>query len=202
PLLPVLLLFGAIAYKSTAVRDGGRGASRIGLAALFAVSVAGYMAINLRSYLTPPEYPRHSLIRAQLDAPLDDGRSLIDWINRNLAMDRPLFATDGQATGYLLKRKVVALTSAEYSDQAWTADAVRATMERFDATHLIIYYGLSDQTSVIRQSPFLQELSRGALPDWLRVVADNHKVRILAMTDPNRATLPTKPVVNQESNHS
>lgn len=202
PLLPVLLLFGAIAYKSTAVRDGGRGASRIGLAALFAVSVAGYMAINLRSYVAPPEQPRHSLIRAQLDAPLDDGRSLVDWIDRNLTMDRPLFATDGQATGYLLKRKVVALTSAEYSDQAWTADAVRATMERFDATHLIIYYGLSDQTSVIRQSPFLQELSRGALPDWLRVVADNHKVRILAMTDPNRATLPTKPVVNQESNHS
>lgn len=202
PLLPVLLLFGAILYRSTAARDGGRNASRLGLAALFAVSVAGYMAINLRSYLAPPELPRHSLIRAQLDAPLDDGRSLIDWIDRNLAMDRPLFATDGQATGYLLKRKVVALTSAEYSDQAWTADAVRAAMKRFDATHLIIYYGLSDQTSVIRQSPFLQELARGTLPDWLRIVADNRQVRVLAVTDPNRAIVPLQPVENQESNRS
>lgn len=202
PLLPVLLLCGAIIYRNAAVRDVGRGAARMGLAALFAMSIAGYMAINLRSYFAPPEQPRHMLVRAQLDAPLDDGRPLVDWIDRNLSTDRPLFATDAQATGYLLKRKVVALTSAEYSDQTWTADTVRATMERFNATHLMIYYGLSDQTSVIQQSPFLRDLSRGVLPDWLRIVADNHKVRILAVTRPSRAIVTSQPIHNLESDRS
>lgn len=183
PLLPMLLLFGAIAYRHVHGRLVHSRQSRAVIVSAFVALFASYALINLRNYLSPPAEQRHLLVSAELNNPLDNGESLAGWIGRNIPADRALVATDGQATGYLLKRGIVSLTSSEYSDQAWTAESVRATMKRFDANWLVIYYGLRDVTPVIQQSAFLLDLSRGSIPGWLRVVADNHRVRVFALAD-------------------
>jgi hypothetical protein len=92
-------------------------------------------------------------------------------------------ASDGQATGHVLKRRVLSLVSPQYSDQLWTEEAVREAMNRFGARYLLVYDGSGEPEASTRSSAFLSALAGGSAPGWLGVLADNGRARLFARHD-------------------
>jgi hypothetical protein len=94
-------------------------------------------------------------------------------------LDAVVVATNGQATAYALKRKVVSLVGSQYSDQHWDEEEVRAVMQRYGASLLILYPHIDAMIEPVQQeSAFLRELIKGRRPQWLQLAAENGQVMI------------------------
>jgi hypothetical protein len=166
PLLPVLLLLASVLCSRV---DLEMGAAQRGALALL---LAGYVFFNLGDLLARAQAMPHEAVQARLAAPAASGEPLRQWIEREVAPEAIVLATDGQATAYVLRRKAVSLVSPQFSEQAWTEPAVCATMARFGAWHLLVYRDYPVP------SPFLAALASGSTPDWLRLLADNGHARV------------------------
>jgi hypothetical protein len=162
PLLPVLLLLAGALW-----RHAGPPRSHAVHGAAAALLVVSYAAVNLQFIVADPGIAPHERVRARLDARIE---SL-------LPADATLAATDGQATGYVLRRKTLSLATPRFSVQAWTEDAVRSAMRRFGARHLLVYREAAP-------SAFLAALATGSPPQWLQLVADNGEARLFVRLEP------------------
>ena len=182
PLLPVLLLFAGGLCGHAAHGPSLPPRRRRALHGAAAALVAAYAGINFPLLLEHTELMPHHRVQARLEAPVPAGESLREQIEREVAPDAVLLATEGPATGYLLRRKLVSLVSPRFSDQAWTEDAVHATMVRFGARHLLVYQEPGDKLAA--PSAFLRGLASGATPAWLQLVADNGRAKLFGRRDP------------------
>jgi hypothetical protein len=187
PLLPVLLLFlGGLCCNAAPSMAHRPQASRA-LHVLAWVFVAAYAAINMRSLLEPPGLMPHERVQARLAAPVAGGKPLREWLESEVAPQATLVvASDGQATGYVLERRVLSLVSPQYSDQLWTEEAVREAMNRFGARYLLVYEGSDEAEASTRSSAFLSALAGGSAPAWLALLADNGRARVFATCMPPR----------------
>ncbi|HEX6266383.1 MAG TPA: hypothetical protein VFZ81_05750, partial [Burkholderiales bacterium] len=181
PLIPVLLLFagGLCGHAARGLSLPPR--RRMALHGAAAALVAAYAGTHFPVLLERAEAPHHR-VQARLEAPVSAGESLRERIEREVAPDAVLLATDGQATGYLLRRKLVSLVSPRFSDQAWTEDAVHETMLRFGARHLLVYQEPGDKPAA--PSAFLRGLAGGATPAWLQLIADNGRAKLFGRRNP------------------
>ncbi len=180
PLLPLALLLlarslqrGQPAPQPTPTLTA-RAAFCVGLAA----ATIGYLAIHARSYLTPLGPAPHELIVRELRGADSSGTSMQSWISVNIPADEVTIANQGQASGYVLHRKTVALVSQQYSNQVWDAAAIHSVMQTYGARFLILYSG--DATDdVLHDSPFLSALAHGAPPPtWLALAARSRGVAV------------------------
>jgi hypothetical protein len=184
PLLPLLLLgCGALlervwrtAETNFAARD------KTVLRVAVAIATVAYLGANVRSSLVPQQAAPHARMAAMLAEPARDGESLRAWIERNIAPNAVLVASDAQATGYVLERRVVSLTPSEQTETVWDASTVHALMARADA-HYLLLWSRKDSARVPEQeeSPFLMSLVRGDLPSWLELAAENDDVKVLRL---------------------
>lgn len=183
PLLPVLLLFIGGLCRNAAPAIARPPQARRVLRGAAWVLVAAYAAVNLRFFLQAPGIMPHERVQSRLGAPVADGKSLREWIESEVGPQATLVATDGQATAYVLQRKVLSLVSPHFSDQLWTEDAVREAMTRFGARHLLVYDGRGEPDALARSSAFLGSLASGSAPPWLRLLADNGRARLFGRRD-------------------
>jgi hypothetical protein len=182
PLLPVLLLFIGGLCRNAAPYMSWPPQSRRVLRGVPWMLVVAYAAVNLRFLLEDPGVMSHQEVQARLGAPVAAGESLRDWLEREVRPEATLVATDGQATGYVLQRKVLSLVFPPFSDQLWTEDAVREAMTRFGARHLLVYHG-SDESDALARSAFLNGLAGGSTPAWLHLLADNGRAKLFGSRD-------------------
>jgi hypothetical protein len=181
PLLPTALLFlgGAISaaereHATTPARWPRSWRAAVAAAALF------YVASNAAATLAAPAHPFPlTRVRRALAAPGDDGASLRAWIDGHLDPSAPIAAVDGQATGFELHRPTLSLIDAEYSDQRWSEEHLRAVMDHYGSTHLVVYPGdRSPRSAVQRESACLREIVAGRPPAWLTRVASNGRAAV------------------------
>ena len=102
------------------------------------------------------------------------GEKLIDWINLNISPDIVIAANNGQATGYLLKRKTLSLVSKTFSVYEWNENYLKKMMNSFDVKHLILYL----DKEMRPDSPLLMKLSHGFELKWLKIEERNSEVII------------------------
>lgn len=177
PILPLALLALGHLFTRVEALTRGRPLRRLGLAASAALLTVCYVGINARGALTTVETSPDETARARFQAPAADGRPLRDWIDENVPPSAVIVATDAQSTGYVLRRRVVALTEAEYSDEIWSEETVEALMTTYGAELLILYpEERASSVPAQRESPFLTRLIEGKLPPFLVHAARSREV--------------------------
>jgi hypothetical protein len=188
PILPLLLLslghlLGGIekAVQKTSPR-------RLVLLGSTALLTACYLVINVRSLGAEPTVVPHQLTEARFAAQTADGEPLRAWIDANMPEDAVLIATDAQPTAYVLKRRTVALTESEYSDEVWGPSELQALMTSYGADFIILYPTAHPSlVAAQRESPFLAGLLEGELPPWLGLAAENKHVKVFRRLAPPQA---------------
>ena len=173
PMLPLAILGLAIGLSLIDRTMAGLAVRRAVFVAAVALGTCAYVAINVRSIRAPRSTGSHVAVAQRLSG------SVRAWIDLNIPPDAAIVATDGQATGFVLRRPTISLAPAEFSATAWTEDAIQRVMRTFDARFLITYLDADPRHDPVQsQSPFLSGLVRGDVPAWLTVVTENAAVRI------------------------
>lgn len=171
PLVPVLgLLAGrALAWAGwlpVPRRSAGR--------AFAAAAAAGYVGANAVSLLQPAPVVHHQGVEARLARPTPSGESLARWIAVNVPRDAVLLAVDGQATGYVLRRRTVSAAGRDFSALTWDEGEVRRTMAQFGARFLVLYPEVVESGGVDRlDSELFRRLAARRPPAWLELAAEN-----------------------------
>jgi len=178
PLLPIYLLLSGLVFTRVRALPGAR-STRLAWTACAAMIVGCYWGINLENTMALRSVPPDRVVEASFAFPSRTGGSLRSWFDVNVPLGTVVVATNGQATAYALKHKVVSLVGSHFSDQRWGEKEVRAVMQQYDATFLILYPSIDPTIeSVQQESPFLQGLIEGRRPQWLQLAAENSKVMI------------------------
>ena len=168
PLLPILILIiGRLCSSLWPVSSSGR-ISWVRILAVVFILGYGYCNLNvLRRHGDPPP---HLKLALYFDERTNQGTRVSEWVERHLPMDTAIVATEGQGTGYLLRRPTVALASPEFTAEAWDPNRVHDLMRTYRASHLIVYpHAQFADDLAQRQSVFLRNLAEGRYPDWLRL---------------------------------
>lgn len=184
PILPLLLL--SLGHLLGGLESSIREISsrRFLLLASAALLTACYVVINVRSIGADPTLVPHQLTEARFKAPTAEGAPLRAWIDANMPADAVLIATDAHPTAYVLKRRTVALTESEYSDEVWGASELQALMDSYGADYIILYPTANPAlVPAQRESPFLAGLLLGKVPPWLRLAAENPDVKVFRRVD-------------------
>jgi hypothetical protein len=178
PLLPVYLLLSGLVLTRVQAVPVARSTS-LAWTACAAMIVGCYWGINLENTMAHLSVPPDRVVEASFAFPSRTGGSLRSWFDANVPLDAVVVATNGQATAYALKRKVVSLVGSQYSDQHWDEEEVRAVMQRYGASLLILYPHIDAMIEPVQQeSAFLRELIKGRRPQWLQLAAENGQVMI------------------------
>jgi hypothetical protein len=171
PLLPALLLLFAlpIAHRRSLGRHP----------ALPMVAGAAYLLANVLSYDEVGPTPPHRIARADLEAPMQSGQGVGEWLLAHTQADEPLLASNGQGTSYALGRRVVSLTDSEYGERPWDEARVLETMARFHARYVVLYPHLDPHSGAVQaESSFLSSLLDGASPDGFSLVATSASAEV------------------------
>jgi len=145
------------------------------------VMVAGYVGSNARDLRLPLASSEYKTLAQQYAKPAENGRPLLEWINSNIGPRETIAASEGQATGYLLRRPMLSLIDPTYSPVHWDCNEVKKQMERFGARYLILYKSLSTfaQDRLFQDSHFLSSATSQHPSCGFVVAAENPDVRIL-----------------------
>jgi len=178
PLLPVYFLLSGLILTRLQALPGARSAP-LAWTACAAIIVGSYWSINLENTMVHRPMSPDRVVEASFAVPSGTGGSLRSWFDANVPLGAVIVATNGQATAYVLKRKVISLVGSYYSDQRWDEKEVRALMQRYGAAFLILYPRIDPMIEPVQQeSAFLQALIEGRRPQWLQLAADNGQVMI------------------------
>ncbi len=184
PMLPLwAITFGFLVSTLDRASSGG-GRPRLVFRAALCLTILGYVAINLGNLIEIAKFrpAPHQAVEARLAGPMQDGGTVRSWIDANIPSRATIVSSDGQATGFALRRKTVSLVPAEYSEQNWDEAALHRLMARYGAEYLILYPKSSDPVQM--ESAFLKTLLRGEVPPWLSLAAANPEVRVFRRAAP------------------
>jgi len=176
PLLPCILLLGGILSNLDVrpiAKPGNK--NRYLLATISSLLIGVYFVANSYMYYEKPKQEHHELAYQMLNSKMPSGEVANDWITLNIPQNSVITANKGQATAYLLKRKTLSLISSSYIDFQWDENTLKTMMETYGSKYLILYL---DHNKVVKDTPFLNELSKGLVPDWLKVEISNSDVII------------------------
>jgi len=178
PLLPAYFLLLCIAWIRVQAMPAARSTSWASAASV-ALIIGSYWGINLESTIAHRSASPDRAVEASFALTSGAGGTLRSWFGANVPLDAVLVSTDGQATAYALKHKVVSLVGSHFSDQQWGEKEVRAIMQQYGAGFLILYPNIDPTIEPVQQeSAFLQELIEGQRPRWLELAAENSQVMI------------------------
>jgi len=180
PVLPVYLLLSGLILTRVQALPSARSTSVAWTWTACAAAIVGsYWGINLENTMAHRLVSPDRVVEASFALPSETGGSLRSWFDANVPVGAVVVATNGQATAYALRRKVVSLVGSHFSDERWGEKEVRAVMQQYGATFLILYPSIDPTIeSVQQESPFLQALIEGQRPQWLQLAAENSKVMI------------------------
>jgi hypothetical protein len=190
PIFPEVILLGAAVlghlWHTTPLNTRLRWAlPLLTFTAIFAYGAENISALLRSTYVAP-----HAVIAAAFEELTPDGTTLGVWISRNIPVDAPVVAIDGQATSYVLHRPTISLVDREFTSVNWDEATVRRTMLTYSARYLITYPGLSERAAPEQEEfPFLHELSEGKHPSWLSPIMRTPHVAIFELGMPPRTSL-------------
>lgn len=189
PLLPVyFVLLGLILTRVQ--RLPGTPSASLAWTVCASILIASYWGINLESTMAHSSSPPDRAVAASFGVPSATGRNLRSWLETNVPPEAIIVASNGQATAYALKRKVVSLVGSHFSDERWDEHAVRHVMQEYGAGFLILYPQIDPMIEPVQQeSPFLQGLIEGRRPQWLQLAAENGQVMIFQTRTSELASL-------------
>ncbi len=186
PILPEVFLLGA-AVAAALWRLQTNARKRRMTVMLASVALCAYAGENIRDLQRYKYNPGHVMVARYFQEPLQESKPLADWVESHIPPESVVLATDGQASAYALKRKVISLVSPAMSHGKWDEQEVRRTMAAFHARYLIIYPGMPDDLAPEqRDSAFLHSLAQGEHPSWLVMAARNSHVAILEDIEESR----------------
>jgi hypothetical protein len=178
PILPLALLLLARSLEIGKPARHGPSAARTAFLAGLSAATIGYLCINARNYFVRPDPAPHELVARELKNLASPGLTMRSWISINIPTNEVIIANQGQASGYVLHRKTLALVSRQYSDQFWDDAAIHSLMRTYDAHFLILYSGDAED-DVLHDSPFLSALAHNSSPPrWLVLAARSHAVAV------------------------
>jgi len=178
PSLPLYLLLFSLVLGWLIKRAHFRGGQiwfRVALCAF----VIGYIGVNARDLKDPQLEFRQDYLSAQFAERTADGQKLSDWVNTHIPPATVIAAQDGQATGYLLQRRTLALVESEYSAERWECPEIRMQMNRFGARYLILYRHPDRKTHLLEESSFAASAASGHPGCGFVIASENQDVRIL-----------------------
>src|SRR6266700_3644254 len=178
PLLPVYLLLSGVVLTRVQASTRAR-STPLAWTACAAIIVGSYWGINLENTMAHRSISPDRIVAASFALPSGTGGTLRSWFDANVPLGATVVATNGQATAYALKRKVVSLVGSNFSDQRWGEEELRTLMQQYDAGFLILYPRIDPMIEPVQQeSPFLRALIAGQRPQWLQLAAENSQVMI------------------------
>jgi hypothetical protein len=178
PLLPVYLLLSGVVLTRVQASTSAR-STRLAWTAWAAIMVGSYWGINLENTMAHRSISSDRIVAASFALPPGTGGTLRSWFDANVPLGATVVASNGQATAYALKRKVVSLVGSNFSDQRWGEEELRTLMQQYDAGFLILYPHIDPVIEPVQQeSPFLRALIAGQRPQWLQLAAENSQVMI------------------------
>ena len=184
PMLPLcLLLLGkGLSWLAACSASGWR---RMLLTFGMLSGAVGYVGANTRDLYAPETLPEYKLLAREYTDPVAGGSALLDWIQSHVSPADPVFAEDGQATGYLLHRSIVSMVGPRYSPVRWECPTIRSEMQRFGARYLVVYKVpmTSDNLELVASSTFLADAVTHSPDCGFVLAAENSAVRVLELTD-------------------
>lgn len=176
PLLPVLALLAAL-FLASAPREPFT--PRILRKALAVMFVVGYAGANLISTVHRPWVAAHLVVAERLKLPTPSGEPLSRWIDSSIPPNAVLMSLEGQATGYLLRRKTVSAPGRDFTALSWDEADVQLVMSQFGAQHLIVFPEVVESGGLDHlDSELFRRLAARRPPDWLELVAENARTLV------------------------
>ena len=181
PLLPhvLALVVCGLAYFVAQVPRGRLGNTvRIGIVGFL---LAGYTGANATMVFQGED---DTFLKTEaLLQELGRGGDSVKKFLLELPPDTVLTATNGQATGYITRKRTLSLVGSPYSKHEWTETTLREVMQEFRSAYLVVF-AQPDLDSVIIDSPLLHELSEGNAPAWLESVEQTPRLHVYRLVGP------------------
>lgn len=135
---------------------------------------AAVLTSHTRDLLAQRDPQGRAVMAGDLAEEVAPGESMRQWLLSNVSARTTIVSEEGQALHYLLKRPVVSIIEPpEFSNRAANGPALRALMSRYKSRYLVLFPAVR----VSRNSlPFLQNLTLGKGPDWLKLSVHTHDV--------------------------
>lgn len=179
PILPTafILLFG-LAGRVEAALEPHRGKTW-GIACAAALLLFGIVHAHA-TVRVPSLRARYLAITDALEQPADGERTALAIIAEHAGPSGAVMTTEGQATGWALKRRTLALPTLAHSSTEWTEQNVLAALRRFDVKILIVHKVVYGSREEVYPSPFVVDLAAGHAPGSLRKVGESPSVVLYA----------------------
>lgn len=185
PIFPLYLLLAGMGMQWLTARVRSPGARTVLVLSLSLTAVAG-AAINARDFSMTPPPAKHRILAEAWDRQDGAAQPLRQWLDIHTPSGEAVLASDGQATGHVLRRPTVGLVTPEYSPVRWTCDTVARELRRFGARFVLLYRtnnpSLTDSQALRSSSPFVAAALEDS-PGCGCIVA-NENVDVLVLTCP------------------
>jgi hypothetical protein len=188
PLIPLycLLLAWAISALDRRLRLAASRA-RLWLTAGLALTAIGYAGVNARDLSMPRKPAPHEAFATLYAMQMQNGQTMSDWFRQTVPSGEPILSEEGQATGYLLDRPTVGMTTSEYSATRWECETIQPLLDRFHIHYVVLYRHLAPAQSknpsaavaLLPESHFVAESLAGRPPCGFAVAAQNPDILVL-----------------------
>ena len=172
PLYPVLL--ACLAVAASRVRSNAWRAVMVILAAAILTS-------HVKDLLARPGPQGRAVMAGELAKEVGPGASLRQWILSHVPAGTIIVSEEGQALHYVLQRPVVSIIEPpEFSNGAANGPGFHDLMSRYKSRYLLLFPALRGSQNRL---PYLQDLSLGKVPDWLKLSVRTHDVVVYECED-------------------
>ena len=184
PVLPIYILLLGLALQWMISRVDFRG-GQSWFKMTLCLFLIGYAGVNARDLKDPRQTSRQDHLSNLFAEPTADGQRLLDWVSLHIDPPTVIAAQDGQATGYFLHRRTLALVESEYSREHWECAEIRKQMNRFGASYLFLYRHPDLASLLLEESSFAAQSVSGQPTCGFTIAAENADVRVLKI-EPSR----------------
>ena len=176
-----ILLIGAVLTPLMTLpqRVSRRGAVSV----LLALACGAFLTSHARSFakerlLVEPE-SRYTAVHEALDKP-GAGESISAYLARHLLPGEPILTLQEHRVALLLDRPTIGLPDTRFSSQQWTAERVRALLERYRVRFVLFFPAIYRRGDPFGSNlPFFDQLAANETPPWLKSVESRSDVMLL-----------------------
>jgi hypothetical protein len=130
------------------------------------------------SLLVEPE-SRYTAVHEALDKP-GAGESIGAYLARHLLPGEPILTLQEHRVALLLDRPTIGLPDTRFSSEQWTAERVRALLERYRVRFVLFFPAIYRRRDPFGSNlPFFDQLAANETPPWLKLVESRSDVMLL-----------------------
>jgi hypothetical protein len=182
--IPAMALLVGCLYPRESQSDAMKPPS-VYLKTILFVTLIGYISSHLlvhTQYLSSHQKDNPSIaIRDWLSTSVEGEKTISDWIEQNISPDETIIAIDGQATGYVLKRKTVSICSHLFSRYRWDEKRFSQVARTYGVRYFIFFPRSGTVQFIIKESPFIADILEDRLPTWMSVAVKSNECRIISL---------------------